>query len=77
MIAHFGLGTNSMVDSVIVDWTGGKQQIVTQVNVNQQLQIIEVNTPAKNQPYVWYFISGIIVSIIAYFLYRKRRLAKK
>jgi hypothetical protein len=77
VIAHFGLGTNSMVDSVIVDWTGGKQQIVTQVKINQQLEIIEVNTPAKDQPYVWYFIGGIIVFIIAYFLYRKRMQVKK
>ena len=77
MIAHFGLGANAVVDSVIIDWTGGKQQIITQVGVNQQLMIIESNAPTKDQPYFWYFLGAILVLPMAYFLYRKRRLAKK
>lgn len=77
VIAHFGLDANAVVDSIIVDWTGGKQQIITQVDVNQKLVIIELNTPEKDQTYHWYFLSAILVLIIAYFLYRKRRQAKK
>ena len=41
-IAHFGLGNASVVDSVIVTWIGGKQQILTDQAVNTTLTITEV-----------------------------------
>lgn len=40
-IAHFGLGSVTAVDSVIVTWTGGKKQILTNQGVNKMLSIIE------------------------------------
>ena len=41
LIAHFGLGANSTIDSLIVEWPSGIQHIRTEVNTNQQLFILE------------------------------------
>lgn len=40
-ILHFGLGRAERVDSIIVFWQGGAQQIITQVPSNQLLSIPE------------------------------------
>ncbi|TLP75911.1 CRTAC1 family protein [Maribacter sp. ACAM166] len=77
VIAHFGLGTNSLVDSVIVDWTGGKTQLFTKVQANQQLKIIEVNTPTRYLHYFWCFLGAILLTLVAFTLYRKRRKTRK
>lgn len=36
---HFGLGTISVVDSLIIKWQDGKEQILTNVRANQTLQV--------------------------------------
>lgn len=41
---HFGLGAATVVDSIIVDWTTGNRQILTNVSVNQFLLIDECLT---------------------------------
>ena len=40
-IAHFGLGTNTIVDSVVVNWLGGEPEKFYAVNTNQTLTIIQ------------------------------------
>jgi len=40
-IAHFGLGTNLLIDSIIVSWPSGYTQIETNVNANQVVTIVE------------------------------------
>jgi hypothetical protein len=40
-VAHFGLGTLTQADSVIVRWPGGGQDVVTAVTANQTLHIVE------------------------------------
>ncbi|WP_430428303.1 CRTAC1 family protein [Maribacter litoralis] len=72
VIAHFGLGANTKVDSVIVDWTGGNTQVLTNVETNQQLQIKEIAQPKNNQTYVWYLLGVLVLIITAIFLYRKK-----
>ena len=72
VIAHFGLGANTKVDSVIVDWTGGNTQVLTNVETNQQLQIIEIAQPKNNQIYVWYLLGVLILIIFGIYLYRKK-----
>ncbi len=37
--AHFGLGIIKKVDSIVIDWPNGKQQLLTAVNVNQLLKV--------------------------------------
>ncbi len=45
---HFGLGAATVVDSIIVDWTSGNRQILTNVSVNQFLLIDECLTGIIN-----------------------------
>ncbi|MCB0842446.1 MAG: VCBS repeat-containing protein [Bacteroidetes bacterium] len=40
-IAHFGLGNNSQVDSLLITWPGGKKQLVTNISANQLIEIVE------------------------------------
>jgi hypothetical protein len=37
--AHFGLGTTKKIDSVIIDWPNGKQQLLPNVMPNQLLKV--------------------------------------
>lgn len=40
-IAHFGLGTHSQIDSLMVVWPDGKKQIHTNISANQLITITE------------------------------------
>jgi hypothetical protein len=40
-IAHFGLGNNSSIDSVVIKWSAGHYQSLKNVDINQQLTITE------------------------------------
>ncbi len=72
-IAHFGLGSATVVDSVLVTWTGGKKQLLTKQKINSLLTITE--TPDKpTSPLVWFGLGlGIVVLLGAAYLYRKTR----
>jgi len=39
MGAHFGLGAVGLLDSVRIEWPGGKEQVLYQVHVNQELTV--------------------------------------
>lgn len=72
VIAHFGLGDASKVDSLIVTWVGGKKQVLTNQNGNQQLTIVEIADKGFN---LWYIILSIIivVAVLAIIRLRKKR----
>jgi hypothetical protein len=62
-IAHFGLGSASIIDSVIVNWPGGKQQILTNQKINTLLVIKESASPKSSN---WFIIAiGLLVLVIA------------
>ncbi|MGA1249412.1 MAG: FG-GAP-like repeat-containing protein [Candidatus Kapaibacteriota bacterium] len=42
-IAHFGLGSSTVIDELIVTWPGGKQQKLTKVKSNQHLTLNQSN----------------------------------
>lgn len=42
LIAHFGLGSAVLVDTLIVHWPAGNRQILTNLSANQTLSITEV-----------------------------------
>ncbi|MGB7394605.1 MAG: CRTAC1 family protein, partial [Pricia sp.] len=70
VVAHFGLGGATKVDSVIVTWVGGKKQVLTDLNVNQQLNIVEIEDV---KPSSWYIVFSLIGMAILAFLYMKNR----
>ena len=71
VIAHFGLGNETVVDSVIVDWSGGNTQILTELQANQTLEIVEVNKPEKESSYMLYILGALLTFIVLYFVIRK------
>jgi len=48
LIQHFGLGTHSIVDTLFVKWPSGIEQILTGINANQRIEIIEGVQNLKN-----------------------------
>lgn len=75
-IAHFGLGNATIVDSVIVGWTGGKRQILTRVPINTLLKIEETGT--KQNPFIrYYYWAGGLVAAGLLFLALWRRKSRR
>ncbi len=46
-ILHLGLGENATIDTLQITWTGGKAQLLTNVNANQIFTLEEKNANAK------------------------------
>jgi enediyne biosynthesis protein E4 len=42
-MAHFGLGQNKLIDSVVIKWPGGSMQVITNVKANQLLKVNYIN----------------------------------
>lgn len=76
-IAHFGLGTNTSVDSVIVRWIGGNQQILTNQKANQKLVITEVTNTKKTSLYPILAAIFLMAGLIAVWIWRKKAVPKK
>ncbi|WP_245188875.1 CRTAC1 family protein [Maribacter dokdonensis] len=73
VIAHVGLGTTTKIDSVIVNWSGGNNQIITNIKANQLLEIVETAQPKKPLFNFWYFIGALFLIITVLYLYRNKR----
>ena len=48
LLLHFGLGDALMIDSLVVHWPSGTQQVLTSVAVNQQVEITEGITTGQH-----------------------------
>ncbi len=44
LVAHFGLGDAEKIDSVVVEWPSGLDQVLTDVSVNQHVTILETSS---------------------------------
>ncbi|MFV1448408.1 CRTAC1 family protein [Maribacter sp. HS] len=73
VIAHVGLGTTTKIDSVIVNWSGGNTQIITNIKANQLLEIVETAQPKKPLFNFWHFIGALFLIITVLYLYRNKR----
>ena len=73
IIAHFGLGSATVADSVIIRWTGGKTQVMTRQKINTLLTITE----RPDDPTTWPIWTGLIAALIvlggSYRFWQKRR----
>lgn len=70
-IAHFGLGDVEVVDSVLVTWTGGKEQLLTGVEVNQVLEVVE-REATFGEGLSWGWVIGIGGALLVFIWWRFR-----
>ncbi|HSI77985.1 MAG TPA: CRTAC1 family protein [Lunatimonas sp.] len=71
VVAHFGLGRATSVDTVKVNWLGGDEQVLLDVAVNQQITITE--TPKSNALF-WigiFILIGIVAGAFVVYFRRK------
>lgn len=68
-IAHFGLGNATVIDSVIVTWTGGNRQVLLNQAANQTLTVVEVGSIKKKQSP--YYLGAIFLALFVVFLVLK------
>ena len=47
-ILHFGLGDLNKVDSLVVTWPGGKKQIITEIPINEHINIDEIESKEES-----------------------------
>ncbi len=47
-IAHFGLGENTRVDSVVIHWIGGQAQRLTELPINQRIIVEQTESAAPS-----------------------------
>ncbi|MFD2569510.1 VCBS repeat-containing protein [Spirosoma soli] len=49
-IAHFGLGSTTLLDSVVIKWPTGKKQVLRNVKADQ---VLKVSNTEANTPFSW------------------------
>jgi hypothetical protein len=73
VIAHFGLGTATKIDSITVYWTGGNKQTLTNIKPNQLLKIKEIPQVKKSGQYTISNHGSYLSSWILIFVRRKMK----
>jgi hypothetical protein len=69
-IAHFGLGDATLVDSIIVNWSGGNEQLLLNQSINKFVEITETLKPKSNFIYI---ILGVITAIILILFFSRKK----
>jgi hypothetical protein len=71
-IVHFGLGKATVVDSVIVTWVGGKQQILTRQKINSLITVVEIAGEKKSNNWIYVIIFLVVISAGGLFLFFRK-----
>jgi len=72
VIAHFGLGSATSIDTVKVRWLGGDEQILLDVAVNQQITVTE-NRKSTSPFWIGIFILAVIITGALVFYFRRKK----
>ncbi len=74
-IAHFGVGNAKKIDSVIVKWIGGSQQVLVDQAANQLLELVEPQAAPRGLTYreLWLFLLSFGAAMFLFFLYRRNK----
>jgi hypothetical protein len=49
-VLHFGLGDKTMIDTLMITWPGGKQQVLTKIKSNQTITLLEAEASRIRTP---------------------------
>ncbi|CAD5270363.1 MULTISPECIES: CRTAC1 family protein [unclassified Imperialibacter] len=69
LYAHFGMGTHSIADSVIVTWLGGERQVLLNQPTNQLLVVTEPESKGLGWPMTVGF--GFVTALVAAWAVRR------
>ena len=47
-ILHFGLGDLNKIDTLVITWPGGKKQILTEIPINEHINIDEIESKEES-----------------------------
>jgi len=77
-LAHFGLGSATVVDSVIVKWTGGATQVLTAQPVNQLIVVEEDVSPREgiDLQYILALLTGVSIVVLLIWWFQKGSIGK-
>ena len=73
MIAHFGIGNSKSVDSIIVKWIGGKEQVILNQKINSLIKVVEAGSRKKNFSVVKIITMGFIILLLLTFFVKKTK----
>lgn len=71
-IAHFGLGRLQKIDTLLITWPGGRQQLVLGPGINQLLTI-EEKLHSKPNPVLLIILTVLVLLLLLLFYLRKSR----
>lgn len=66
-IAHFGIGDETSVDSIVISWTGGNKQTLLNPPINQLVQIEESPKPKSSSIGIVWIIIPIVLLVFIWF----------
>lgn len=75
-LAHFGLGSATVIDSIIVQWSGGKEQVLTQQPVNRLIPIEEQAGRRRSGLVYWLCGFVVVVAMLMALKFRKNNISK-
>lgn len=72
-IAHFGLGTAKIADTVRIIWVGGKEQVMFHQKANQLLKIVENNNTGHRVKKIYWLLLLLPVMLVLVFFFIKSK----
>lgn len=72
-IAHFGIGQSNTVDSIIINWIGGGEQILVDQAVNELVTIVEEVNESKSKS-LWILAPILLLGLLILFLIKRQNL---